>query len=148
MPEIVFKEESYRIIGACFEVFKEMGSGFLEPVYQEALEIELRERNIPFEAQKVLKIYYKGKPLEKEYVADLSGYGQIIVELKALDRITGKEEAQLLNYLKATGFEVGILINFGGPSLEFKRIVRTERGGEEVDLRMGVKKHINSRKFA
>ena len=125
MAELLLKEEVYAIVGAAIEVHRELGCGFLEPVYQEALEIELRERNIPFEAQKVLKIYYKGKPLEKEYVADLSGYGQIIVELKALDRITGKEEAQLLNYLKATGFRLGLLINFGSSGrLEWKRFIR------------------------
>ena len=125
MAELLLKEEVYAIVGAAIEVHRELGCGFLEPVYQEALEIELRERNNPFEAQKVLKIYYKGKPLEKEYVADLSGYGQIIVELKALDRITGKEEAQLLNYLKATGFRLGLLINFGSSGrLEWKRFIR------------------------
>ena len=75
-------------------------------------------------------------------------YGKIIVELKALDKLTSREEAQVLNYLKASGFEVGILINFGGPSLEFKRIVRTERGAEPVDLQAGIKTKFNSRKFA
>jgi GxxExxY protein len=105
-------------------VHKVLGSGFLEPVYQEAMEIESRGRGLPFEAQRVLEIYYKEHRLKKEYVTDLIYYGQIIVELKALDRLTGREEAQLLNYLKATGMKVGVLINFGShPKLEWKRLV-------------------------
>ena len=94
-------------------------------MYQEALAIELRERGIQFEAQKPLRISYKGKTLNKEYFADLVCYGQIIVELKALDRLTGNEEAQILNYLKATGLRVGVIINFGSHGkLEWKRFVK------------------------
>lgn len=124
MTEIILKNEVYAIIAAAIEVHRELGSGFSEPVYQEAHEIELRNRDVPFEAQKILVIYYKGQRLKKEFVADLICYGRIVVELKALDRLTSREEAQLLNYLKATGFRVGLLINFGSHGkLEWKRFV-------------------------
>ena len=95
----------------------------MEAVYQEGFLIELKERKMPFESQKQLAIYYKGKRLEKEYYADVVCYGKIIVELKALDRLTSKEESQVLNYLKASGLKVGVLINFGAASLEWKRFV-------------------------
>ncbi len=125
MTELILKDEVFAIIGAAIEVHRELGPGFLEPVYQEALEIELASRKIPFESRKILTIAYKGRPLKKEYEADLVCYGQIIVELKALDRLSGKEEAQVLNYLKATGLRVGLLINFGSHGrLEWKRFVR------------------------
>ena len=125
MTELTYKEETYSIIGAAIEVHRELGSGFLEPVYQEALEIELACQQIPFEAQKLLKINYKDRQLHKDYVADLVCYDKIIVELKALDGLTSREDAQLLNYLKATGFKLGLLINFGSiGKLEWKRLVR------------------------
>ena len=89
--DLILKDEVYAIVGAAIEVHRELGPGFLEPVYQEAIEIELRSRNIPFESQKRLVICYKGHELQKEYIADLVCYGQIIVELKALDRLSGKE---------------------------------------------------------
>ena len=124
MPEIILKEEVYAIVGAAIEVHRELGPGFLEPVYQEALEIELRARDIPFESQGRLAIHYKGYRLQKEYVADLVCYDQVIVELKALNRLSSREEAQLLNYLKAAGLRVGVLINFGSVGrLEWKRYV-------------------------
>jgi GxxExxY protein len=123
--DLILKEEVYAIVGAAIEVHRELGPGFLEPVYQEAMEIELQSRSVPFESQKRLVIHYKDHQLQKEYAADLVCYGQIIVELKALDRLSGKEEAQLLNYLKATGLRVGLLINFGSTGrLEWKRFVR------------------------
>jgi len=123
--EIILKDEVYAIVGAAIETHRELGSGFLEAVYQEAVEIELRDRGIPFEAQKGLGIFYKGKRIKKEYFADLVCFGQIIVELKALDRLSGNEEAQILNYLKATGLRVGLLINFGSPNkLEWRRYIR------------------------
>jgi len=107
------------------EVHKVLGIGFLEPVYQEAMEVELHLRSIPFKPQVPLTIHYKTQELKKQYIADLVCYGQIIVELKALERISGREEAQLLNYLKATSFPVGLLMNFGGSTkLEWKRFVR------------------------
>ncbi len=124
MTELILKDEVYAIIGAAMEVHSCLGVGFLEPVYQEAMEVESRTRGLPFESQKNLEIHYKDQILHKEYVADLIYFGQIIVELKALDRLTGREEAQLLNYLKATGMKVGVLINFGShPKLEWKRLV-------------------------
>lgn len=124
MTELLLKEEVFAIIGAAIGVHRELGSGFLEPVYQEAMEIELSSRHIPFEARKLLIIKYKGHTLQKQYEADLICYGQIIVELKALDRLSGKEQAQILNYLKATGLRVGLLINFGSHArLEWKRFV-------------------------
>src|SRR5262245_61832168 len=107
------------------EVHKHMGVGFLEAVYQEVMELELGFRGIPFEPQKALKIHYKGVCLQKEYSPDFVCYGQLIVEIKALDHLSGKEEAQLLNYLKATHLRVGVLINFGtAGQLEWKRFVR------------------------
>jgi GxxExxY protein len=125
MVELLFKEEVFSIVGAAIEVHRELGPGFLEAVYQEALEIELAERNIPFESQKHLKVLYKGKVLNKEYIADIVCYSQIVVELKALTELSGNEEAQLLNYLKASGFRVGLLINFGrNGRLEWKRLIK------------------------
>ena len=121
--EIVYRDEVYRIIGAAIEVHKILGPGFLEAVYQEAMEIELGDRSIPFEAQKQLTIDYKGHVLKKEYVPDLVCYGKIVGDIKALEKLSGKEESQIINYLKATKMKVGLLINFGGPSLEWKRFV-------------------------
>ena len=123
MTELIYRDEVYEIVGAAMEVHKELGCGFLEAVYQEGFLIELRGKKMPFESQKQLAIYYKGKRLEKEYYADVVCYGKIIVELKALDRLTSKEESQILNYLKASGLKVGVLINFGATSLEWKRFV-------------------------
>jgi GxxExxY protein len=124
LAELLLKEEVYSIVGAAIEVHKELGFGFLEAVYQEAMEIELKKRNIPYEAQVPLSISYKGQELKKAYIADFICYGQIIVELKALERLSGREEAQLLNYLKASAFRVGLLINFGNsPKLEWKRFI-------------------------
>ncbi len=125
MSEIILKKEVYAIIGAAIEVHRELGTGFLEAVYQEALWIELQIRGISFEPQKSLAIFYKGQQLEKAYIADIICYEQIVVELKALDRLSGMEEAQLLNYLKATGMRIGLLINFGSSGkLEWKRFIR------------------------
>jgi GxxExxY protein len=108
----------------CHGCLQRAGDGFLEAEYQEALEIELSMRGIPFEHQTSLAIHYKGKRLSKEYLAELICYGKIIVELKALDQLAGKEAAQIINYLKATRLRVGVLINFGNPKkLEWKRFV-------------------------
>ena len=123
--ELLLKDEVYAIAGAAMEVHTQLGNGFLEAVYHEALELELATRAIPFIPRPVLTIYYKGKKLKKEYEADLICYDQIIVELKALNRLSGTEEAQILNYLKATGLRVGLLINFGTVGkLEWKRFVK------------------------
>lgn len=128
MTDIIYKEETFNIIGAAIEVHKTLGPGFLEQVYQEALEIELNSRNIPFSPQKSLSIKYKELLLQKTYMADLVCYDKIIVELKSMDVLTDREEAQLLNYLKATGYVLGILINFGSHGkLEWKRMVHSCR---------------------
>jgi GxxExxY protein len=126
MPELLLKDEVYAIIGAAIDVHKELGSGFLEAVYQEAMEMELGWRGIPFEPQKELCIYYKGKCLEKTYFADLVCFGSVLVELKAMSTDIGsREESQMLNYLKATGLRVGVIINFGDSGrLDWKRMVR------------------------
>ena len=124
MAELILKEEVFAIVGAAIEVHRTLGPGFLEPVYQEALEIESRARGLAFEPQKILRIPYKGQYLKKEYIADLVYFDKVIVELKALDRLTSREEAQVLNYLKATKMKVGVLINFGSHlKLEWKRLV-------------------------
>ena len=121
--ELYRKEESYAIIGSAMKLHSELGCGFLEAVYQEGLEIAFRKFGVPFEAQKELTISLWGETLKKTYVADFVVFGEIIVEIKALKTLTGAEEAQVLNYLKASGYRLGILINFGVPQLEFKRIV-------------------------
>ena len=125
MSDIIFRDESYRIMGACFEVYNQLGSGFLEPVYQEALAIEFQSRSIPFDAKRTLTLCYKGTPLEKEYEADFVCYEAIVVELKAVSRLVDQYRAQVHNYLKATGFRLGLLVNFGAePRLGYERIVR------------------------
>ena len=123
--EIVHKQESYAIIGACFEVYKEKGCGFLEPVYQECLTIEFRLAGIPFHAQEELVLEYKGQRLNQVYRPDFVCYDKIIVELKAVAKLMDEHRAQVHNYLKATGLKLGLLVNFGHyPGLEFERIVR------------------------
>ena len=124
--EVLFKEETYKIIGACFEVYREKGCGFLEPVYQECLEIELRLNGVPFVPQKPLALEYKGTPLRSKYEPDFICYDKIIVELKAVKDLAPEHRAQAQNYLKATGFQLGLLINFGHhPKLEIERIANT-----------------------
>jgi GxxExxY protein len=120
---LIYKDEVYQIVAAALEVHKVLGHGFLEAVYQEALALEFTERRIPFDSERLLDIEYKGRRLQKEYRADFLCYDKIIVELKALDFLSSKEEAQVLNYLKASSIKVGVLLNFGGPSLEWKRFV-------------------------
>ena len=116
-------ERTYKIIGAAMEVHKELGCGFLENVYQEALGREFSIQSIPFESQPVVEIQYKGNPLEKKYQPDFICFDEIIVEIKAMEKLSGIEHAQLINYLKATGLKVGLLINFGSKSLEHRRFV-------------------------
>jgi GxxExxY protein len=129
MTEIIYKDEVYAIIGAAMEVYNQIGAGFLEPVYQEILEIECVARKIPAKSQYEITIYYKGKPIKKTYIADLFCYDKIIVEIKTLDKLTAREESQLINYLKASGIQVGLLINFGArPSLEWRRFILTNNG--------------------
>ena len=119
---ILFKEESYKIIGAAIEVHKTLGCGFTEPVYQEALEYEFKLRGIPYEREKVLQVNYKDIVLEKEFRVDFLCYDKIIVELKSVSDMIDEHYAQVYNYLKTTGCELGLLINFGNTSLEYNRI--------------------------
>ena len=116
-------QRTYKIIGAAIEVHKELDSGFLEAVYQEAPGREFTTQEIPFRSQPFVEIIYKGTPLEKKYQPDFICYDEVIVEIKAISGITGNEEAQLINYLKATNLKIGLLLNFGSKSLEHKRFV-------------------------
>jgi GxxExxY protein len=125
MTELLYKDEVYAVVGAAMEVHNTLGHGFLKAVYQEALEIECRTRGIPVVAQQILSIHYKGRTLRKSYVADFVAYDKIIVEIKAMDHLTSLEEAQVMRYLKASGLEVGLLINFGAQRLEWKRMIWT-----------------------
>jgi len=121
---VLYKEECYRIQGAVFEVYREMGSGFLEAVYQECMERELIEHNVPFVAQPEIALQYKGSDLKQKYQPDLICHGKIIIELKAVKKIAPEHQAQILNYLKATGLRLGLLINFGGhPKATVQRFI-------------------------
>lgn len=117
--------QTYAIIGAAMAVHSELGSGFLEAVYQDAMKIELEERRIPALDQIKLNVIYRGRSLESYYKADFICYDTVIVELKAQSEMTVREEAQLLNYLKATRFQRGLLLNFGKSSLQYKRMIHT-----------------------
>lgn len=121
--QYLLKEECYQVIGCAMKVHNELGCGFLEPVYQEALAYELNKQTIPFVREKVLDIYYDGVLLNKKYVADFLCYESLIVELKAADAIAPEHLAQVLNYLKATKLRVGLLINFGTTKLQYKRVI-------------------------
>ena len=121
---IIYKLESYEVMGACFEVYKDKGSGFLEAVYQECLEIELGVRKVPFKSQPQLALAYKGRPLKTKYIPDFLCYDKIIVELKAVSALTDEHRAQLQNYLRAAKVRLGLLVNFGHyPKVEYERIV-------------------------
>ena len=124
MADILFKEESYRIMGACFEVYKEMGCGFLEAVYQECLEIELASQGILFRPQADLALRYKDKVLKQVYIPDFVCWEKIILEIKAVKELAPEHRAQVHNYLHATGYKLGLLVNFGHyPKVEYERIV-------------------------
>ena len=124
MTELIYKEESYKIMGACFEVYKEMGCGFLEPVYQECLEKELTLQGIPFDAQKIVELNYKGQKLDKIYKPDFLCFDKIIIEIKAVSKLNNEFRAQIINYLNATNMRLGLLINFGHfPKIEHERYV-------------------------
>lgn len=122
--EFPYKDECYDIIGACMEVSNELGCGFLEPVYQEALCYEFSDQGIPFENEKILDVYFKGRLLKKKYIADFMCFGEVILEIKAIDTLHPEHTAQVLNYLKATGKKIGLLVNFGTSKLQYKRIIR------------------------
>ena len=122
---IVFKDESYRIMGACFEVYKEKGAGFGEAVYQECLELEFLVQAVPFRRKVELTLEYKGKPLTCKFIPDFICYDAIIIEIKSVTNLCDEHRAQVHNYLKATGFKIGLLVNFGHrPQLKYERIVR------------------------
>ena len=123
MSTIIYPELLYKIMGACFEVYKEKGCGFLEAVYQECLELEFADQAIPFTAQKKLNLTYKGRPLKQTYEPDFVCDEKIIVEIKAVSALTDEHRAQVHNYLRATGHRLGLLINFGHfPRIESERI--------------------------
>lgn len=132
MSELLLKDEVYRVIGACIEVQREKGPGFDEAIYQECLEIELEAQSIPFVAQPEFPMEYKGRRLKKSFRPDLLCFGELIVELKALERLASREESQLLNYLKSSRKPVGLVINFGSfPKLEWKRMALTREPASE-----------------
>lgn len=123
MAEVIFKEESYKIIGACMAVHRKLGPGFLESVYSEALEIEFKKAGIPYEKEKKLPVYYEEIKLKKYFRADYVCFDSIIVELKATNYTIKPDRDQTLNNVKATKFKLGLLINFGMPSLKYYRLV-------------------------
>ena len=140
MAAILYKEEAYKIIGACFEVYKQKGCGFTEPTYQECLQIELSLQGLPFVAQPQLQLEYKGSLLTQFFKPDFICYGKIIVEIKAIERLADVHRAQTLNYLNATGYDLGLLVNFGHfPRLEYERIVnnRNRQSWKDEILRSG-----------
>ena len=123
--DILYKDECFKIYGCIYAVNKKLGSGFLEAVYQEALEIELKQKNIPFVSQQQLEILYDGFPLKNRYIADIICYDKIILEIKAVSKIIDQHKAQLMNYLVAAGFRLGLLVNFNSfPKAEIIRMVR------------------------
>jgi len=142
MSELLYADESYKIMGACFNVYNEMGCGFLEPVYQECMEIEFGGQEVPNMAQPELRMHYQGRELRQKYRPDFVCYDKILVELKAVSKLADEHRAQVLNYLHASGLKLGLLVNFGHyPKLEYERIV-LERGkglarGSRECTRMG-----------
>ena len=124
MSELINEEESYQIIGACFEVYNEMGSGFLEAVYQECLEYELADRGIPFAQQKQLQLKFKKRILKSTYIPDFICFEKVIIEIKGTANLDDVHRAQMINYLKATRLKLGLLVNFGDrQKLEYERVV-------------------------
>ncbi|HIE74049.1 MAG TPA: GxxExxY protein [Flavobacteriales bacterium] len=121
---LLYKQESYKIQGAIFEVYKEIGTGYLEAIYQESLEKELALSDILYQAQKELTIHYKGVSLKQTYKPDLICYNNIIIELKAVKEIAPEHQAQILNYMKATNIKLGLLVNFcSHPKVTIKRFI-------------------------
>ena len=124
MNGLMYEAETGEIINACMAVHKELGNGFLEAVYQDALEIEFKDRGIPYAREAQIPIFYKGQRLDKEYYADFICYGKIIVELKCVSRLVSANKAQVINYLHGTKLNVGLLINFAEASLKWERLTR------------------------
>ncbi len=135
MSGILYREESYALMGACFEVYKLKGAGFTEPVYQECLKIELGLLGIPFVAQPILELEYKGIVLEQTFRPDFICFDKIVIEIKALERLADAHRAQSLNYLNATKYDLAILVNFGHfPKLEYERIANDRNRGTKSNL--------------
>jgi GxxExxY protein len=133
--ELIYKDESYAIIGACFAVYKDKGCGFLEPVYHESLEIELEFQGIPFLSQPLQTLRYRGRTLVQTFNPDFICYDKIILEIKAVPELIDEHRAQVLNYLSATGCKLGLLVNFGHyPRIEYERLLA--RTHEPVDLQL------------
>ena len=126
--ELIYNQESYVVVGACFEVYNEKGCGFLEPVYHECLAIEFEHQRIPAISKPSLTLSYRGRTLVQTYNPDFICFQKIVLELKTASKLADEHRAQLLNYLNATGFELGLLVNFGQyPGLEYERIAKTQR---------------------
>jgi len=135
MADIIYQKESYAIIGACFAVYNDKGCGFLEPVYQECLSIEFEQQRIPAIAEPLLILSYRARVLLQTYQPDYICFEKIILEIKAVSKLADEHRAQLLNYLYAAGFELGLLVNFGHyPKLEYERIAKTQRVQSKTDL--------------
>lgn len=141
MGDLIYKDEAYAIVGACFEVYKDKGCGFVEPVYQECLAIEFEHRGIPFTAQMQMELSYRGRKLTQFYRPDFVCFDKIIVEIKAVSRLISEHRAQTMNYLKGTGYPLGLLVNFGHfPGIEHERIVSTtstrisKTNGDEISV--------------
>lgn len=134
MTEIIYKKESYAIIEECFEVYNAKGCGFLEPVYRECLAIEFEHQRIPAISKPSLTLSYRGRTLLQTYQPDFVCFDKIVLELKTVSRLADEHRAQLLNYLRAIGFELGLLVNFGHyPKLEYERLARTQRANTKDD---------------
>ena len=127
MDKLLYEKETSEIINACMAVHSELGNGFLEAVYQDALEIEFKERRIPYVREAHVQIFYKGQRLDKEYYADFICFGKIIVELKCVSRLVNAHKAQVINYLYGTRLNVGLLVNFAAASLKWERLTRFEK---------------------
>jgi GxxExxY protein len=126
MGDLLYKEEAYAIVGACMKVHAALGAGFLESVYSEALGKEFKKRNIPFEREKKLELYYDGEKMNKYFKADFICFDSIIVEIKSKTILLKIDEQQTINYLKATNYQLGLLVNFGERSLKYKRFINTQ----------------------
>lgn len=126
MSNLLFENETYKVIGACITVHKNLGSGFLESVYHEALEKEFEIQMVNFDSRKKLQVYYKDAPLKKYFIADFICFDKIIVEIKAISFLHKDTETQTINYLKTTKYQLGLLINFGQSSLTWKRFINTK----------------------
>ncbi len=131
MGKLLFEDETYKVIGACISVHKGLGAGFLESVYHEALEKEFEIQKVNFDSKKKLQVYYNDAPLKRYFIADFICFDKIVVEIKAASFLHKDTETQTINYLKSTGYQIGLLINFGQPSLTWKRFINTKKGQNE-----------------